>query len=86
MFSGAGIDADFRACGNGMMATITYLDSPPAGWLALHVCRTAARGWEWAGLMVDHGRTRAAWIRIPGRHRSADAAWDALQDMIATRH
>jgi hypothetical protein len=27
-----------------------------------------------------------AWVRIPGKHRSWDAAWDALEDMMATRH
>jgi hypothetical protein len=26
------------------------------------------------------------WVRIPGKHRNQDAAWDALEDMIATRH
>ena len=27
-----------------------------------------------------------AWVRIPGKHRNEDAAWSALQDMMATRH
>jgi hypothetical protein len=26
------------------------------------------------------------WFRIPGKHRNKDAAWDALENMIATRH
>ena len=26
------------------------------------------------------------WFRIPGKHEDRDAAWDALQDMMATRH
>jgi hypothetical protein len=26
------------------------------------------------------------WLRIPGKHRNRDAAWEALEDMIATRH
>ena len=35
----------------------------------------------------DGSRTaREAWVRVPGKHRSKDAAWDALDDMIATRH
>jgi hypothetical protein len=36
----------------------------------------------------DGSRTaREAWVRIPGKHRNQDAAWDALEeDMIATRH
>jgi hypothetical protein len=29
---------------------------------------------------------REAWVRIPGKHRNWDAAWAALEDMIATRH
>jgi hypothetical protein len=29
---------------------------------------------------------REAWLRIPGKFRNKDAAWDALEDMLATRH
>lgn len=32
----------------------------------------------------DGSRTaREAWVRIPGKHRNKDAAWDALENMIA---
>jgi hypothetical protein len=35
----------------------------------------------------DGNRTaREAWLRIPGKHRNWEAAWDALQDILATRH
>ena len=35
----------------------------------------------------DGSRTaREAWVRLPGKYRNWDAAWDALQDMMATRH
>jgi hypothetical protein len=35
----------------------------------------------------DGSRTaREAWVRIHGKHRNVDAAWDALEKMIATRH
>lgn len=35
----------------------------------------------------DGSRTaREAWVRIPGKHRNKDAAWDALQDLLVTRH
>ena len=35
----------------------------------------------------DGSRTaREAWVRVSGKHRTKDAAWDALEDMIATRH
>jgi hypothetical protein len=31
----------------------------------------------------DEGRTaREAWVRIPGKHRNRDAAWNALKNMI----
>lgn len=29
---------------------------------------------------------REAWVRVPGKHRNRDAAWDALENMLATRH
>jgi hypothetical protein len=53
------------------------------------------RGRDWAALMVhpddfwDHDSpapARQGWFRIPGRYRSRDAAWDAIRDMMATRH
>jgi hypothetical protein len=31
-------------------------------------------------------RARQCWFRIPGKHKNEDAAWDALQDTMATRH
>jgi len=35
----------------------------------------------------DGSRTaREAWVRVPGKHRNKDAAWAALENMIATRH
>jgi hypothetical protein len=34
----------------------------------------------------DGSRTaREVWVRIPGKHRNEDLAWNALQDMMATR-
>jgi hypothetical protein len=29
---------------------------------------------------------REAWLRVPGKHRNKEAAWGALQDMLAPRH
>jgi hypothetical protein len=29
---------------------------------------------------------RIVWVRIPGKHRNKDRAWDALQNMMTTRH
>jgi len=31
-------------------------------------------------------RARQRWFRIPGKHRNIDAAWDALNALMATRH
>jgi hypothetical protein len=27
-----------------------------------------------------------AWVRVPGKHRNKEAAWDAVQQMLETRH
>jgi hypothetical protein len=29
---------------------------------------------------------RQRWFNIPGKHRNKDAAWEALEDMMTTRH
>ena len=29
---------------------------------------------------------RKCWVRVPGKHRNRDAAWNALEALIATRH
>ena len=77
------------------MTAIEYLDRPPHGWFVLDVMRKVARRRDWVALMVDvHPddlRTSTydygqCWVRIPGKHKNRDAAWDALQDMMATRH
>jgi hypothetical protein len=79
-----------------MSMLIEYLDRPPAGWFALDVMKTGSGQRDWCALMIDvHPdelkhclckTAREAWVRIPGKHRNRDAAWDALQNMIATRH
>jgi hypothetical protein len=39
------------------------------------------------GYRPDGRRTaREAFVRIPGKHRNRDAAWDALEEILATRH
>jgi hypothetical protein len=80
------------------MTAIEYLDRPPPGWFVMDVLRCEEHNREWAALVVDYdpddaicmGRPPAgahdAWVRIPGKHRNRDAAWDALEQMIATRH
>ena len=76
--------------------TIEYLDRPPAGLYVLEVMRREARKRDWVALMIDvppdehcsNGRraTRSVFVRIPGKHRDRDSAWDALEDLMATRH
>jgi hypothetical protein len=73
------------------------LDRPPAGWFALDVMKTgSARKWDWVSIWFDvppdghcsgeRPARQSCWVRIPGKHRNHDAAWNALEDMIATRH
>lgn len=31
-------------------------------------------------------KAQQRWLRIPGKYRNKDAAWGALENMIATRH
>jgi hypothetical protein len=78
-----------------MVQAIEYLDRPALGWFALAVMRKEARKWNWVALMIDvhpddfpalYRTARQCWVRIPGKHRNEDAAWDALQELMATRH
>jgi hypothetical protein len=81
---------------------IEYLDRLPAGWFALGVLKKDTRRLDWAAHIVDvhpddletrirdyrcGGRAVGeGWLSVPGKHRTADDAWEALQNMIATRH
>jgi len=76
------------------MTEPSFVDTPPRGWFIFEVFRHHRRGWDWVVLMIDVdpddrpiGRSaREVWVRIPGKHRSRDAAWTALEDLMATRH
>ena len=55
----------------------------------------SGRKWDWVALMIDVDPDDLKnctcdflqrWVRVPGKHRNQDAAWDALQNMTATRH
>ena len=35
---------------------------------------------------VDGRRAQEAWVRMPGKHRNKEAAWNAFQDMLTTKH
>jgi hypothetical protein len=79
-----------------------YLDRPPPGWFVLELMQRKARSRDWVALMVDYdpddydpcdpnyirppANAPAAWLLIPGKHSSRDAACDALEDMMTTRH
>jgi hypothetical protein len=78
--------------------TIEFLDRPPTGWFVLDVMRREPRKRDWVALMIDvdpddfvnrragmHA-TRNCWVRIPGKHATRDAAWDAFEELAATRH
>ena len=82
---------------NPVMTTVQFLDRPPPGWFVLDVMREKARRRDWVALMIDvdpddfithraNTKEPGCWVRIPGKHRHRDAAWDALEDMLATRH
>ena len=78
--------------------TVEYLDHAPAGWFVLDVLRKASRKRNWVALMIDmhpedfkkyrHGvrKAQSGWVLIPGKHKNLDDAWDALENLIATRH
>jgi hypothetical protein len=76
------------------MSMPEILDRPPAGWFAFDVIRKDLHKWDWVGFVISvhpdefkHCRTAPhAWVRIPGKHRNRDAAREALENMIATRH
>jgi hypothetical protein len=73
-----------------------YLDHPPADRFVLDVMKKESRKWDWVALMIDIEpeifkscawvKARSALFRIPGKHRNRDLAWDALEEVIATRH
>jgi hypothetical protein len=76
----------------------TYADHPPPGWHILDVMRESDHKPGWAALLIDvpyedfsawkdAGRpVHECWFRIPGKHPSREAAWEALEDLMETRH
>jgi len=80
------------------MTQVEYVDCCPPNWFVLDVMREKSRSRVWVALMIDvhpddmqalyreGRRARECWVRIHGKHRDRDAAWDALQDTLATRH
>ncbi|RWC15936.1 MAG: hypothetical protein EOS52_07225 [Mesorhizobium sp.] len=78
------------------MSDLTERDRPPSGWFVIDVMRRKSRSWDWTALMTDvhpddddlQARifARQCWVRIPGKYRNRDAAWDMFEAMSATRH
>jgi hypothetical protein len=81
--------------------SIEILDRPPLGWFLLEVRRKTKRQWDWVALVgnIDpeseafrewqekgRGLCHLEWVRIPGKHRTLEAAWEAFGDLTATRH
>jgi hypothetical protein len=80
------------------MTNIEFVNRPPAGWFVFDVMRENARTPNWVALMFDvdpdelrrrpekAATAREVWVRIAGKYRSRDSGWDALEDLMATRH
>jgi hypothetical protein len=79
------------------MTAVKFLERPPAGWFVLAVMPWEEGGRDWVALVTDvnpdtdyfYVRRRCndnTFVRIPGKHRSRTAAWNAFEDQIATRH
>jgi hypothetical protein len=70
-----------------MTKTVT-LDRPPPDWFVVEIMRRQSRAADWVALMIDvppdeyaQGRPstqRGVFVRIPGKHRNRDHAWNAL--------
>jgi len=73
-------------------SALERFDRPPNGWFVLDIMPETMAGRRWVALMLDidpdeiRKPHRECWVTIPGEHRSRDDAWEALEDMMATRH
>jgi hypothetical protein len=74
------------------MVAMPEVNSPPAGWFVLEVMRRERHSWHWVVLMIDvdpdeycvgYRTARSCLVRIPGKHRSRDAAWDRFEEMVS---
>jgi hypothetical protein len=63
------------------------LEQPPAGWFVLDVMRGGGRGGDWSALMVDVDPEdlKNCACEFPALFYVDPAAWNALQNMMATR-
>jgi len=83
------------------MTAIGYLERPPPSWFVLDVMRREKRSWNWVALMVDYDPedydredpdgmrppldSKSAWVRVQGKHRNRDAAWDAFEQTMDSK-
>jgi hypothetical protein len=62
--------------------TLPLLDQPPPGlWHAVEMFKDAPKA-DWVAALVDElgsSTARCAWVRVPGKHRSRQSAWDAFK-------
>lgn len=73
-----------------------HLSAELADWHPLAVMLTHEGADDWVALMIDmdpdeFGRERGRpvqqrWVYVPGLHQDIDSAWEALLDMLETRH
>jgi hypothetical protein len=76
-----------------------FLDQMPDGWFVLSINPNEEDWLEWSALVTDVDpdcddlkwwrRDRinsSTFVRIPGKHETLEAACDAFEAMIATRH
>ena len=78
------------------LPSVTIIDQAPAGWHILDVRRRTNSRTLWAAIMINvpaeehcsgqHPASSHVWVAVPGKHRTRDAAWDAFEDMLQTRH
>jgi hypothetical protein len=65
---------------------VALLVDVPIDELKHCVCKTAFLFVHPDDYRPDGSRiAQEVWVRIPGKHRNGDLAWDALQAMMATR-
>jgi hypothetical protein len=73
---------------------LEYIDRVPERWHVIDVMKRTSRCWDWVTMVFDvdyktfrkGAKAQSQMVRIPGKHRNRDAACEALEDLMATRH
>lgn len=80
-----------------MTTYVALLDRPVLGWFVLDVMQMEKESLDWGALMIDVDPDSDDYrlasrpipeciVLVPGKHTNKHAAWDALNEMMATRH